>query len=72
MNEYGATRCYQVTEQNSNVLFDVTFYFYGGSIIQKIQKWTWYLIKDINFLMINISCFARLKVIFDPDIRSDC
>jgi hypothetical protein len=28
--EYGATKCYQVTEQNSKVVFDVTFYFYGG------------------------------------------
>lgn len=28
--EYGATKCYQVTEQHSKVLFDVTFYFYGG------------------------------------------
>ncbi len=32
INEYGATKCYQVTEQNSNVVFDVTFYFYGGII----------------------------------------
>ena len=31
-DEYGATKCYQVTEQNSNVVFDVTFYFYGGII----------------------------------------
>jgi hypothetical protein len=31
-NEYGATKCYQVTEQNSKVIFDVTFYFYGGII----------------------------------------
>jgi hypothetical protein len=30
MNEYGATKSYQVTEQNSNVVFDVNFYFYGG------------------------------------------
>jgi hypothetical protein len=29
-NEYGATKQYQVTEQNSKVIFDVTFYFYGG------------------------------------------
>lgn len=29
-DEYGATKCYKVTEQNSNVVFDVTFYFYGG------------------------------------------
>ena len=31
-NEYGATKSYQVTEQNSKVVFDVTFYFYGGII----------------------------------------
>lgn len=31
-NEYGATKCYQVTEQNSNVTFDVNFYFYGDVI----------------------------------------
>jgi hypothetical protein len=30
IKEYGATRCYQVTEQNSKVVFDVNFYFYGG------------------------------------------
>jgi hypothetical protein len=30
INEYGATKCYQVTEQQSKVLFDVIFYFYGG------------------------------------------
>jgi len=30
IKEYGATKHYQVTEQNSKVLFDVTFYFYGG------------------------------------------
>lgn len=29
-DEYGATRRYRVTEQNSKVVFDVTFYFYGG------------------------------------------
>jgi len=29
---YGATKCYQVTEENSQVVFDVTFYFYGGII----------------------------------------
>lgn len=28
--EYGATKCYQVTEENSKVVFDVKFYFYGG------------------------------------------
>ncbi len=32
MDEYGATKCYQVTEENSQVVFDVTFYFYGGII----------------------------------------
>ena len=32
INEYGATKYYQVTEQNSKVVFDVTFYFYGGII----------------------------------------
>ena len=31
-DEYGATKSYQVTEQNSNVVFDVTFYLYGGII----------------------------------------
>jgi len=30
IKEYGATKYYQVTEQESKVLFDVTFYFYGG------------------------------------------
>lgn len=30
--EYGATKHYKVTEQNSNVVFNVTFYFYGGVI----------------------------------------
>ncbi|MEI6050026.1 MAG: family 10 glycosylhydrolase [Bacteroidota bacterium] len=32
IKEYGATKCYRVTEQNSKVVFDVTFYFYGGII----------------------------------------
>ena len=32
VDEYGATKCYQVREQNSDVLFEVTFYFYGGII----------------------------------------
>ncbi len=32
ISEYGATKYYQVTEQNSKVVFDVTFYFYGGII----------------------------------------
>ena len=30
VKEYGATKLYQVTEQKSKVVFDVTFYFYGG------------------------------------------
>ena len=30
IKEYGATKQYQVTEINSKVVFDVTFYFYGG------------------------------------------
>jgi hypothetical protein len=30
VKEYGATKLYNVTEQNSKVTFDVTFYFYGG------------------------------------------
>lgn len=29
-DEYGVTKCYQVTEQNSKMVFNVTFYFYGG------------------------------------------
>jgi len=32
MDEYGVTKVYRVTEQNSDVAFDVTFYFYGGII----------------------------------------
>jgi hypothetical protein len=32
VDAYGATKCYQVTEENSQVVFDVTFYFYGGII----------------------------------------
>jgi len=32
INEYGYTKHYQVTEQNSKVVFDVIFYFYGGII----------------------------------------
>jgi hypothetical protein len=32
IKEYGYTKLYQVTEQKSKVLFDVTFYFYGGII----------------------------------------
>jgi hypothetical protein len=30
IKEYGATKHYKVTEQNSKVVFNVTFYFYGG------------------------------------------
>jgi hypothetical protein len=30
VNEYGATKQYQVVEKNSKVKFEVTFYFYGG------------------------------------------
>jgi len=30
VKEYGATKFYQVTEQNSMVVFNVTFYLYGG------------------------------------------
>ncbi|MDR2037872.1 MAG: hypothetical protein LBQ60_08115 [Bacteroidales bacterium] len=29
-DEYGATKRYEVTESDSNITFDVTFYFYGG------------------------------------------
>jgi hypothetical protein len=32
INEYGATKHYKVTEQNSKVVFDVAFYSYGGII----------------------------------------
>jgi len=32
LEEYGATKHYQVTEQNSSSIFDVVFYFYGGII----------------------------------------
>jgi hypothetical protein len=32
VDEYGATKCYEVTEQNSGKVFDVKFYFYGGII----------------------------------------
>jgi hypothetical protein len=32
VDEYGATKVYQVSEENSEVVFDVTFYFYGGII----------------------------------------
>jgi hypothetical protein len=30
--EYGYTKNYKVTDQNSKVTFDVVFYFYGGII----------------------------------------
>lgn len=32
VDEYGATKCYKVTDKNSKMTFDVTFYFYGGVI----------------------------------------
>lgn len=32
VDEYGATKCYEVTEKNSGMIFDVKFYFYGGII----------------------------------------
>ncbi|WP_370460024.1 family 10 glycosylhydrolase [Bacteroides sp. 519] len=32
VDEYGATKCYEVTEQNSGKVFDVKFYFYGSII----------------------------------------
>jgi len=32
IKEYGATKYYQITDQNTEVVFDVTFYFYGGII----------------------------------------
>ena len=31
-DEYGTTKRYQVTDKNTNVTFDITFYFYGGII----------------------------------------
>lgn len=31
-DQYGVTKCYQVVEKNSNLTFEVTFYFYGGVI----------------------------------------
>ena len=31
-DEYGATKPYRVTDKNSKLNFDVTFYFYGGVI----------------------------------------
>lgn len=31
-NEYGVTKVYQVTDETSKVVFNVTFYFYGGVI----------------------------------------
>jgi Uncharacterized protein conserved in bacteria len=30
--EYGYTKCYKMTEENSGVEFDINFYFYGGII----------------------------------------
>jgi hypothetical protein len=49
--EYGATKCYQVTEQKSKVVFDVTFYFYGGilsgwSVVPENESYEKY--KNIN------------------------
>ena len=32
IDEYGVTRVYALTEQNSGVSFRLTFYFYGGII----------------------------------------
>jgi len=32
VDEYDVTKSYQVTDQNSEVTFDVKFYFYGGII----------------------------------------
>lgn len=31
-DQYGATKCYQVTDRNSGLTFDVNFYFYGNVI----------------------------------------
>lgn len=31
-DQYGATKCYQVTDQNTGLIFDVNFYFYGDVI----------------------------------------
>lgn len=31
-DQYGATKCYQVTDQNTGLTFDVNFYFYGDVI----------------------------------------
>lgn len=30
VDEYGSTKCYQVTDKQSGAVFDVKFYFYGG------------------------------------------
>lgn len=30
VDEYGATKCYEVTDKNSKTTFDLKFYFYGG------------------------------------------
>lgn len=32
IEEYGATKCYQVTEKQTGIVFAVKFYFYGGII----------------------------------------
>jgi uncharacterized lipoprotein YddW (UPF0748 family) len=32
VDEYGVTKCYQVTEKQTKIVFDVKFYFYGGII----------------------------------------
>ncbi|MDH6356931.1 hypothetical protein [Parabacteroides sp. PF5-9] len=32
VDEYGATKCYEVKEEHSGIVFDAKFYFYGGII----------------------------------------
>jgi hypothetical protein len=32
VDEYGTTKCYQVTDEQTKIVFDVKFYFYGGII----------------------------------------
>ncbi|GHT29807.1 hypothetical protein FACS189432_09030 [Bacteroidia bacterium] len=32
VDEYGTTKCYQVTDEQSKIVFDVKFYLYGGII----------------------------------------
>lgn len=32
VDEYGATKCYEVTDVNNQITFKVNFYFYGGVI----------------------------------------